>query len=128
MQTDTKVMIVEDSHTIRYEVKLLLDKIGVNLVEVANGLGMFNVIEEYGKQVDLIIMDLTLKNENGFDLIKRLKDNTYYKDIPILVLSEHAGRENVLKARELRVEGFLKKPIEKVEFLDRVRNTLKKHL
>ena len=125
MESGKRVMIVEDSHTVRYEVKLLFEKIGIELVEVANGFGMLNVIEEYGKRVDLVIMDLILKRESGFDLIKRLRDSEKYGNIPVLVLTEHADRENVLKAKELGVNGYIRKPIQKVEFLDRVRKALK---
>lgn len=119
-----RVMIVEDSHTVRYEVKLILQKVGINLVEVANGMGMFNVIDEYGKHVDLIIMDLTLKQENGLDLIENLKGREKYKDIPVIILTEHANKENVLRAKELGVVGYLRKPIQKEELLSRVKSVL----
>jgi two-component system, chemotaxis family, chemotaxis protein CheY len=127
MPVEKKVMIVEDSHTVRYEVKIILDKIGVTLVEVANGMGMFNVIEEYGKSVDLIIMDLTLKKENGFDLIRQLREMDKYKEIPVLILSEHANKDNVLLAKELGVLGYLRKPIQKDELIDRVKSIINKN-
>lgn len=124
MSFGKKIMIVEDSHTVRYEVRLILDKLGVTLVEVANGLGMFNVVEEYGKQVDLIIMDLTLKRENGFDLIEQLREIEKYKEIPVLILTEHANKENVIKAKHLGVNGYLRKPIQKDELIERVSTIL----
>ena len=120
MSLEKRVMIVEDSNTVRYEVKLLLKKIGVVLIEVANSIGMYNAIEEYGKIVDLIIMDLTLKNENGFDLIKSLKSSERYNNIPVLILTEHADRDNVLTAKDIGVEGYLRKPINGTELLERV--------
>lgn len=124
MNTDRKVMIVEDSNTVRLEVKLLLKKIGVTLVEAANEIGMFNTMEEYGKCVDLILMDLTLKYENGFDLIKKIKSNEKYREIPIIVLTEHADVRNVLRAKELGVDGYLIKPIQKEELISRVTHYL----
>lgn len=124
MSLEKRVMIVEDSNTVRYEVKLLLKKIGVVLIEVANSIGMYNAIEEYGKVVDLIIMDLTLKNENGFDLIKSLKASERYNNIPVLILTEHADRDNVLTAKDIGVEGYLRKPINGTELLERVSKIL----
>lgn len=124
MFSGKKVMIVEDSQTVRLEVKLLLGKMGVTMVEAANELGMLNMMEEYGKCVDLIIMDLTLKNENGFDLIKKVKTFDKYKDISVLVLTEHADIQNVILAKELGVVGYLKKPIQKDELIGRVSNLL----
>ncbi len=123
---EKKVMIVEDSPTVRFEVKVILEKIGVVVVEAANEFGMINMMEEYGKCVDLVIMDLTLKTENGFDLITKLKSSEKYKDIPVLVLSERADKDSVLKAKELDVSGYIRKPIQKDELLERVRNVLLK--
>ncbi len=124
MNVEKRVMIVEDSNTVRYEVKLLLKKIGVVLIEVANSIGMYNAIEEYGKIVDLIIMDLSLKNENGFDLINGLKTSESYNKIPVLILTEHADRDNVLTAKDIGVEGYLRKPINGTELLERVSKIL----
>ncbi|MCX7711343.1 MAG: response regulator [Clostridia bacterium] len=124
MGSEKRVMIVEDSHTVRYEVKLIIEKMGITLVEAANELGMFNMMEEYGRCVDLIIMDLTLKYENGFDLIEKLRKIEKYSSIPILILTEHADAKNVIKAKELGVVGYLRKPIQKEELETRVRSVL----
>jgi CheY-like chemotaxis protein len=120
-----KVLIVEDSPTVKYEVSLLLKQIGVDLVEAGSEIGLMNAVAEFGRIVDLIIMDLSLKFENGFDLIEKLKSNSSYKDIPIIVLTEHADAENVLKAKELGVKSYLRKPIQKDEIVTRVSSLLK---
>jgi len=124
MTSARRIMIVEDSPTVRYQVKLMLEKLNIILVEAANEVGMFNLMEEYGVRVDLIIMDLTLKNENGLDLIKKLRDSENYMDIPVLILTEHADMNSVLKARELGVSGYLRKPIQKDELVDRIQGIL----
>lgn len=124
MAFEKRVMIVEDSYTVRYEVKLIIEQLGLTLIEAANELGMFNMMEEYGKCVDLIIMDLTLKYENGFDLIEKLRNIEKYRDIPVVILTEHAEVKNVLRARELGVAGYLKKPIQKDELVSRVKSVL----
>lgn len=124
MDSGKKVMIVEDSPTIRHFVKLLLENLGVQLVEVGSEWGMMTKIDEYGKLVDLILMDITLKYENGFDLIKKLKENPKYREIPVVVLTEHADREHVLRAKDLGVVGYLRKPLDKEDFLARVAKIL----
>ena len=108
-ELEKRIMIVEDSPTVRYEVKLLLKQIGIVPIEVGGELGCFMQIEQYGKPVDLILMDLTLKNENGFEIIEKIKENPKYSKIPIIVLTEHADAQHVLKARDLGVEGYIRK-------------------
>lgn len=123
-ELEKRVMIVEDSPTVRYEVRMLLKQIGVVPVEVGGELGCFMQIEQYGKPVDLILMDLTLKNENGFEIIKKIRENPKYSRIPIIVLTEHADAQNVLKARDLGVEGYIRKPIERESFLSKISDTI----
>lgn len=119
-----KVLIVEDSPTVRHQVRLILEQEGVILVEAANEFGMYNTIDEYGKKADLIIMDLTLKSENGLDLVAKLKASERYRDIPVVMLTDHSESSNVMKARELGVSGYLLKPIQKDLLLDRLRKVL----
>lgn len=120
MVNNARVMIVEDSPTVRYEVRIILKNIGIDLIEVANEVGMYMKIEEYGKTVDLIIMDITLQFENGLDLVEKLKSIEKYRNIPILMLTEHADVNNVLKAKDLGVIGYLRKPIHSEEFSGKV--------
>lgn len=122
--TNKKVLIVEDSFTVRYEVRLILEKLGITILEAANEVGMMNLMDEYGKPVDLVIMDLVLKNENGLDLIKKIKSSKSYSSIPVLILTENADKKSVLRAKELGVEGYLKKPINKEELISRVEKLL----
>jgi CheY-like chemotaxis protein len=124
MSDEKRVLIVEDSLTIRYEIKLILEQIGVKLVEAANEIGLFMKIEEYGKVVDLIIMDLTLEYENGFDLIKKIRNADRYKDIPIIIITEHADKGNVLKAMQYNIAGYLRKPISKNELIKKIESLL----
>ncbi|MFZ5354261.1 MAG: response regulator [Bacillota bacterium] len=121
---EKKVIIVEDSPTIKYELRLLFKQLNIVPLEAGGELGLFMQIEQYGKLADLIIMDLTLKEENGFDLIKKLKDDTRYNQIPIIILTEHADVNSVLTAKTLGVAGYIRKPIIRDEFIKKVREVL----
>lgn len=127
MFEDKNVIIVEDSPTVRFEVKLLLKQIGLELTEAGGELGLFMQIEQYGKLADMVIMDLTLKEENGFDLIRKLKEDERYSRIPVVVLTEHADMQNVITAKKLGVDGYIRKPIVKDDFLNKVSDILINH-
>jgi CheY-like chemotaxis protein len=118
------VLIVEDSPSIRYEIRKLLYTAGIVTREAGGEFGLFNAIEEYGVLVDLILMDITLKNENGFDLISKLKEIDRYSQIPILILSQHADKDHVLTAKKLGVSAFLRKPIVPSELIEKVQQFL----
>ncbi|TYQ16678.1 UNVERIFIED_CONTAM: two-component system chemotaxis response regulator CheY/two-component system response regulator YesN [Acetivibrio alkalicellulosi] len=124
---DGKVaLIVDDSPSIRKEVKVILEKLGMTVRQAGSEFGMFNSIEEYGKKADLIIMDLNLNKENGFDLITKLKNTSRYNDISILVLTQYADLKNVKYAIGLGVDAYLKKPIDPKELSNKVLNIFEK--
>ncbi|MDF2615023.1 MAG: response regulator receiver protein [Clostridia bacterium] len=118
------VLIVDDSPSIIRQVTLILQKSDIAVRQAGSEFGMLNAIEQYGRRVDLIIMDLTLKTEHGFDLIATLKDSLRFRSIPILVLTEHADVKNVLTAKQLGVNGYIKKPIDVNELLTQVKTLL----
>lgn len=118
------VLIIEDSISIRKKARAVLSKANISVREAGSEIGMLNTIEQYGKCADLVIMDLTLRAEHGFDLIKTLKDSPKYKEIPILILTQHADVNSVLTAKKLGVDGYMKKPIESDELLKKVQSLL----
>lgn len=119
------ILVVDDSASIRMQVRLLLEKENFTVRLAGNQLGMMNAIEEYGEIADLIIMDLNLKGEQGFDLIKVLRENSKYKDIPVLVLTEYAEKESVLTAKKIGVKGYLRKPIVREDMIEKIADIIK---
>lgn len=124
MDFEKVVLIVEDSPTTKFLVRSLVKPLGITLREAGGEIGLFNLIDEYDKLTDLILMDLTLKNEDGFTLIKKLRDSDIYKHIPIIVLTEHADADNVLTAKKLGVNGYIRKPIDKDLFIAKLKEVL----
>lgn len=115
-----RILIVEDSPTVIEMMKLMLRDMNVKVQTAGSEFGMFQAIESFGKIVDLIIMDITLKSENGLDLIERLRENPKYQTLPVIVVTEHAKTDFILRAKNLSVKSFIRKPIEKQIFIDRL--------
>lgn len=120
MLADKKILIVEDSRTIRLQLKMILGRENVTLVEVGTEWGLFTKIEEYGEVADLVIMDLVLNSENGLDIIRKLKTNPRYRDIPIIIITEKVDVDTILEAKKLGVKSYLRKPIKRAELISRI--------
>lgn len=125
MLSGKKILIVENSSTIRLQLKMMLEKEGATIVEAGSKWGMLNKIDEYGVLTDLIIMDLVLNYENGLELISKLKEIPRYKDIPILILTEKVEVDCILTAKQLGVRCYLKKPINREELINRINEIFK---
>lgn len=105
------VLIVDDSYTIRHQVKLLLKKYDLTVVEACDRNTMLNYLSVNNKPVDLIIMDLGLKNESGYDLMKCVRDHKSHKNTPIIVLTGNAKKDAVLATIPYSITYYAIKPI-----------------
>ncbi|WML33804.1 response regulator [Clostridium sp. OS1-26] len=124
MLNGKKMLIVEDSRTIRLQIKIMLEHEGATVVEAGSEWGMFSKIEEFGTTVDLIIMDLVLHNEDGLKLIENLKMNSKYNNIPVIILTEKVELDSILEAKKLSIKYYLKKPVKKLELINRINSIL----
>lgn len=115
-----RILIVEDSPTVIEMMRLMLKDMNVKIQTAGSEFGMFQAIESFGKTVDLVIMDITLKSENGLDLIAKIRDNPKYMELPVIVVTEHAQKDFILRAKSLSVKSFIRKPIEKSIFIERL--------
>ena len=117
------ILVVDDSPSIRREVKAILENEGYSVREAGSEFGMMSAIEEYGVKADLVLMDLTLNDANGFELVGKLRAADKYRYIPVIILTEHSNRENVVIAKKLGVQGYIVKPVKADLLKERIRNT-----
>ncbi|MEN8907339.1 MAG: response regulator [Clostridiales bacterium] len=118
------ILIVDDSMSIRRELRAIIEKKGYDVREAGDGKMMNFRINENKIKVNLILMDISLKEENGFELVKQIKDNDEFKEIPIIMLTGHTEKKNVLTAKSIGVEGFLRKPIDPDMLIKRLEGIL----
>ena len=118
------VLVVDDSPSIRREVRVILQKEGITVREAGTEFGMFNTIDEYGEVVDMILMDLTLSDTTGFELVAKIRAVDRLKNIPIIMLTQHSDRKNVLTAKDMGIQGYIVKPINSQILVERVKKAL----
>lgn len=116
------VLIVDDDIMIQKMVSFLT-KQGLNLrtSQVATGKDMAHVLEH--DHVDLLVLDLTLPDEDGLILARQVKSRS---NVPIIVLTGDATKETLIAALELGVDDFVLKPFDPYELQLRIRNLIKR--
>ena len=116
-EISSKILILDDSSTRR---KVLYSSLSINNNQVitTNTIDKAIAILE-DNSFDLILVDLILKNETGFDAVKAIRK--VEKNIPIIVYSSIGDRKNVYKVLELGASDFLWAPIEMRELLLKVK-------
>ena len=113
------VLIADDSKMTRVMVEKLLPSAGYRCFAVASARECLEVIDAVS--FDAIITDLEMPGMSGFELLEELKSRSETANIPILVLTADQERETLQEAFSLRAADFLRKPVDKLELLARVR-------
>ena len=117
-----KILIIDDTIPLLEEITDILKMEGYD-VETANDAygGMQKVATT---SPDLIITDVLMPEINGFQLVEKLKSIDKHKDIPIIILSAQASKENMNKAKEISANLFLKKPCSADELIFSIESLL----
>ena len=115
------VLVVDDDPTIR---ELCIDYLGshdMRVSAVADGEAMKGVLAE--QVVDLVVLDLKLRGEDGMALARRLRDDS---EIPIVMLTGRAEEADRVMGLEIGADDYLTKPFSPRELLARIRTILRR--
>ncbi len=110
-----KFFIVDDNAAMRKLIVTHIEQPEDTMIEFANG---NSVVEAFGRyKPDWVMMDIQLKDENGLDIIKDLKEK--FPDAQVVILTQHDDKFFRKRAEELHTQGyFLKDNLEKLfEFI-----------
>ena len=115
------ILIVDDDNRIRELVKEYL-RTNKFIVSAANSAEEAKIKLNYFK-FDLIVLDVMMPGQNGYDLTKELKKSS---NIPIILLTAKGEVENRIHGLELGADDYLGKPFDPKELLLRIKNIIKK--
>ncbi|MCP4672491.1 MAG: response regulator [Desulfobacula sp.] len=109
MDLSMKVLIVDDFATMRRILKNILKQIGfTNITEADDGT---TALEELQKaEFDLVISDWNMPKMTGIELLKKIRASNDFKDIPVLMVTAEAQKQNVIEAVKAGVSNYVVKP------------------
>jgi len=120
-KTKFHILVVDDDDRIRELVKEYLNDNGF-IVSTGNSAEEAKIRLGYFK-FDLIVLDVMMPGQNGFELTKEIKKNS---SIPVILLTAKGEVENRIEGLELGADDYLGKPFEPKELLLRIKNIIKK--
>jgi|TARA_B100001093_G_scaffold505002_1_gene561638 two-component system, OmpR family, phosphate regulon response regulator OmpR len=115
------ILVVDDDDRIRELVKEYLRE-NKFIISTANSAEEAKIKLDYFK-FDLIVLDVMMPGQNGFDFTKEIKKNS---TVPIILLTAKGEVENRIEGLELGADDYLGKPFEPKELLLRIKNIIKK--
>ena len=117
------ILVVDDDDKIRSLIKQYLIEKGFLISTAENAENAKKIIEIFN--FNLIILDVMMPGQSGYDLTKELKES---KNIPIILLTAKGEVENRIHGLELGADDYLGKPFDPKELLLRVNNVIKMNL
>lgn len=102
------ILLVEDDEDARYVYSLALERAGFRVVTATAGDQGIQVA--FRELPDLVLMDLSIPEIDGWTATRTLKEDPRTRDIPVIVVTAHAYPEDRKMADEVGCDGFLTKP------------------
>lgn len=113
-----KILTVDDSQTIRLTITQSLKPYDCQVLEAGNGMEGLSVAGV--EKPALIVLDLAMPIMDGYEMMTRLKLDPELRNIPIIILTSEASRENVLRVANVGIRDILVKPFRKEEIIARI--------
>jgi len=134
-RTDTKkeqdktsvVLIVDDNQQNLELLQAYLEDMDCETVPAYDGLEALEIIAK--RPPDLILLDVMMPKMSGFEVCRRIKNDPKTSDIPVIMVTALNEFGDIERGIDSGTDDFLSKPVNKLEFLTRVKTMLKlKHL
>lgn len=109
------VCVVEDYADNRVLVTALLNSAGIEVNAVADAMALDRLLAA-GTEPDLFLLDLSLPGEDGTSLMRRLKADKRWREVPVVALTAHAMEGDEARALGDGFDGYITKPIDIATF------------
>ena len=111
-----KILLVDDSRVMRNIISQTLKEEGATIKEAENGEEAAKIHRTFNP--DVTLMDINMPIMGGFEAIAKIR--AYNANSKFIILSSSSRKDEIIKAKELKVSGYLVKPVQPAQLIDRV--------
>lgn len=119
-----EIYLVEDDESIRELVLYALKNGGYEASGFSGGVEFWRALEQ--KAPDLVLLDIMLPGDDGFRLLGRLRENSRYAALPVIMLTAKASEYDKVRALDNGADDYITKPFGVMELLSRIRAVLRR--
>jgi diguanylate cyclase (GGDEF)-like protein len=119
-----RILIADDIPDLLQALKDALERAGYVVTAVGDGTQALESIRL--DPPDIAVLDLKMPGLSGFDVCRALRDDPLLENLPVVILSAAATRENKIEGLDLGADDFITKPVDVRELLARIRMILKR--
>ncbi|MCW1359726.1 chemotaxis response regulator CheY [Campylobacter sp. US33a] len=105
-----RMLVVDDSSTMRRIIKNTLSRLGHDdVLEAEHGLEAWEILEK-DDTIKVLITDWNMPEMNGLDLVKKVRADKKFEDMPIIMVTTEGGKAEVITALKAGVNNYIVKP------------------
>ncbi|WP_121634220.1 response regulator transcription factor [Tropicibacter alexandrii] len=114
-----QVLLIEDEPNIIEAIKFILSRAGWDVATHSNGVDAAEVVR--ARAPDILILDVMLPGRSGYDILRELRDDPGFADLPVLMLTARGQSKDREMAERAGASRFMTKPFANADVLDAVR-------
>lgn len=124
IMSNLNVLVVEDEDAIREMLIMVLEQAGFQVSEAASAEEALSELAE--NRVDLLLLDWMLPGISGVELARRLKRESSYKELPIILLTARGEEEDKIRGLEIGADDYVTKPFSPKELVARIKAVMRR--
>jgi len=117
-----KVLVVDDNPISRELVREVVENSERMVVEAENGEEALRMIA--GERPDIVLLDIQLPVYDGYEVLRRVREDLKLKDLPVIALTAYAMQQDREKALDAGFDDYIAKPIDAASLRARIRKIL----
>jgi two-component system alkaline phosphatase synthesis response regulator PhoP len=124
MSQKKRILLIEDEEDIAALIKLQAELSGFKLHVEVDGINGFRAVER--EKPDLVLLDIMLPGQNGYDVCRKIKSTPELKSIPVIILTAKDEELDILLGLELGADDYILKPFSPKVLMSRIRAVLRR--
>lgn len=121
----SRILLVDDSSTIRAVTKYLLEKQGHSVVTAEDGVKGWEAINRLVNEIDMVITDINMPNMDGRQLVSLIREDRRFRFIPVVVSTTISEKESIKLLLNMGADDYIIKPFSSEEFIARIQSHLR---
>ncbi|BAU64553.1 CheA signal transduction histidine kinase [Stanieria sp. NIES-3757] len=126
-QTKT-ILVAEDSVATRRMLEKILSAVGYQVIVCRDGQEAIDVLNQHQTRIDLVLSDIEMPRVNGFEVLQNIRSHPVWEGIPVVMATSRTGDRHRQQAMDLGATGYLGKPIQPQELLEKIESLLSSNL
>ena len=124
-EVSSRIVVVEDDNIVSTMLKHLLERRGFSIEIASDGRRASEIVETENPPA-LVILDVMLPFVDGFELIRKIRSQDKWKDVPIVMLTAKTRETDIVRALEAGADDYVPKPFQPQELIARVKRFVRK--